>query len=558
MRLVEFMASNKALVSFAIVSTNWKLKKEDPFDTLKPFVLYYLAHDVDNYDNIVSLSDGQSYIKNEFGLTIYLNVLEIVLNRISKDGIVEYNKKSKSYVLKNKKDIHIEQFEEQREHNKESYLKVQQAFYDFLQNKNIQYDNDTASNALISYFCEYGIDVIARNSLDIPKSQLWHFRVGEFVQYIFANNALIEKYIIEIAQGGMISSILFKDETYKKRQQFRNTKIYYDTPLLMHILGYSGKAFQDSAMEMTTLLLNQGAELGCFERNIDELEGILDAYATRYNNHTLSKSYNFEHFITSGVTPRDISEMKAVISSRLRKLKIVVEDFPSYEKYEDNIDWVKFDDHVKTSIHYNDPRRRDNDVQSIAAIYRLRGVRTYKYFETCTALFVTTNKRLSYITRKYFEEEYKHSGKPVIVDDTYLTGLIWSKLNGTSEKLPTLKIMADALASQTIPSEFWNEVVQKVKQYEDENLITHMEYECFVEDLYTKRNIYDVIEDDVEKLNPGSVRDIVDMNYRSRYKEDVEEKERLQEENNLKSQQADDLTQQLIKEKADKYIRPRV
>ena len=44
-------------------------------------------------------------------------------------------------------------------------------------------------------------------------------------------------------------------------------------------------------------------------------------------------------------------------------------------------------------------------------------------------------------------------------------------------------------------------------------------------DLYTKRNIYDVIEDDVEKLNPGSVRDIVDMNYRSRYKEDVEEKE---------------------------------
>ena len=64
-RGILFMANDKSLVSFSLISSFWQRYKKDTIDLLTPFVLYSFS---DLYDdpNIVSLIETKRYIEKEF------------------------------------------------------------------------------------------------------------------------------------------------------------------------------------------------------------------------------------------------------------------------------------------------------------------------------------------------------------------------------------------------------------------------------------------------------------------------------------------------------------
>ena len=400
-RWIVFMANDKSLISFSLISSSWETYHKDTFDMLAPFVFYYIKDKNLSTDEYITIPETKKYLINEFGIEIYSNVLEIVFKRLRNEGYLK--KKNKSYIITSK-EINISEFKSKREIYKTQHQMVLDSFFTFLKEKEIEFKKDVATNAMISYLCKYGKEVISGNVEDpIANGDVWQSRVGRFVSLASESNDNIFECIQSIAKGGMISSVIFQNgKDFKESKKFKNTKIYFDTSLLMHILGYSGEVLKESVKEMATLLEKHGAKLCYFQHNKMELEGILNAYIKLYNNHKLDTSYNFDYFIENDIKPEKITEYIVLLEKNLKLEHLTMEDTPDYSEYERNIDWTSFSKYIIDNILYNDLRKRDNDVQSIAAIYRLRKYEKYTNYESCNALFVTTNSSLAYFTKKIF------------------------------------------------------------------------------------------------------------------------------------------------------------
>lgn len=548
------MANDKSLISFSLISSLWGKYQKDSIDMLVPFVLYSFS-ELNDTDSLVSISDTKEYVEREFGLKILSNVIEIIFKRLSKEEYHILSKNKKQYYLSAGKPD-VTEFKNQRENNRKSNYIVQQEFYKFLDSKNINYEKDVANSALISYLCNYGRNVIAENITVLENGDVWNHRVGEFVQSTSKNNDLVFDYVKNIAKGGMIASIIFTNPTksYNTNRKFKNTTIYYDTSLLMHLLGYSGNALYESVSELTELLQKQNANICYFRHNLEELKGILNAYIRVYNSGKLSESYNFDYFIENNISPETISEYIALLEKNLKNKGLTIKDTPSYQNVKGNIDWIKFDEYLEKNISYINPNRRKNDVESLAAIYRLRTYSTYTNYENCQALFVTTNPSLVYHAKKYFRSDEDRYGIPAIVDDTFLTGFIWLKSENIYDQLPTLKIISDALSSQTLSPEFWNLFLNKVGTYEKQNIITFEEAAQLKIDIFTKKNIYDLTDGNIDKLDHGTLRELLIRNDRERHKVLLEENNKLLNNKKLQENTICELSNKIINSRVEYYL----
>lgn len=557
MRGIEFMSNDKSLISFSLISTTWEKYKKDNIDMIIPFVLYYFKECEDvKVNNIVSISDAKQYIQAEFGMKILSNVLEHIFRRLCNPSHNLLRKGHKEFYLVSK-DIDISDFKHSRETNKITQKIVIDSFFKFLDNKQTIYDTEVASNALINYLCNYGKDVISEHIV-LERGDIWNYRVGEFIEFVSKTDINTFEYIKNIAKGGMISSIIFYNVHVKSKKKFRNTEVYYDTSLLMHILGYSGEALQESVTEMTAILQEQNAKICYFRHNLQEVEGILNAYIALYNQKKLYQSYNFEYFITQNINPETVSEYIVLLEKQLSKKGLTVKETPDYSDQHKNIDWTKFDSYLSDNISYINPKRRKNDVESLAAIYRLRQHDKYDNYETCQALFVSTNRSLVYHSNRYFKFDESKRGVPAIIDDTFLTTLIWLKNDNKNEQLPTLKIIADSLSSQTLPPSFWEAFLTKVENYEKENIITPDEAISFKIEVFTKKSAYDMTDGDIEKLDPSTMQEILRRNDLEKHKEIIKEKNELLKDNTLKDSAIDYLSHKFINSRIEFHLGRRI
>lgn len=557
-RWISFMPNNNSLISFSIISSSWEVYHQDTFDMLTPFVLYYIKEIGIQPLNYISIPETKQFLADEFGIKIYSNVLELVFQRLKKEEYLKFDRKSKAYILA-EKEIDISEFKNKRDSYAIKQNLVLGKFFNSLKDKNISFDEKIATDAIISYLCKYGKDVISGNvDNQIADGDVWKSRVGRFINEMATSKSNVFEYIQDIAKGGMIASVIFQnDNNFKEARNFKNTNIYFDTPLLMHILGYSGAALMESVKEMTVLLIKHGAQLYYFRHNLYELEGILDAYANLYNKNQLNTSYNFDYFIENDIKPERISEYKSLLQKNLQLEKLILVDTPDYDDYGKNIDWTDFTNFISNKINYNDSKRLDNDVSSIASIYRLRKYDIYTSYENCNALFVTTNSSLSYYTNCYFKENGK-SGIPAIVNDNFLTGMLWLKSENDNQQLPTLKIIADSLASQNLSPEFWNAFLSKVQGFEEKDIITSQEAAMLKVDIFTKRNVYDVTDGDIDKLTQSSLKEILKRNDYQRHKEEIEKNEKLRQSNNEKDVIIENLSQDYIASRSEKYINSKI
>lgn len=560
-RGIFFMVNDKSLVSLALMKTNWEEQQKDFVDMLIPFVLYSISSV--KCDEIVSITDTRNKIKNEFGIDIYNNVIETFFKRISSNRHYKnpYLRKEKGTYYRTNEFIDIKSFEQARNIYIQNQEEVINYFLDFLKDKKIDFDETKAKKELISYLCKYGHNLL-ENNLVIRENTIWTKRIGEFIEWSYKSDLSIFNYLKDIAKGGMLSVVYFNsNKEVKISQKFKNTEIYFDTPLLMFILNYSGDALQKTVQELVNLLYDNSATVCTFEHNLIELEGILNAYISRYRNGSLNTSYNFDYLIENDVKPEKIESDIPSLRYMLKAKKIYVKDTPNYNDYWKNIGVSNFDQYLSKNIHYKKDDRRDNDVKSIAAIYQLRDRPIYYRYETCKALFVATNSYLVYHTQKYFKSEEHRNGIPAIVDDTFLTSLLWLKSVKRDDTLPTLKLVADALAAQEPSQTFWDNFIEKLNELKSRDEITEDELVELKYGLFSKKNMFDVTEGDSTKITHETVKIVQQMNFRMQHKEIIEEKEQaINEKNsainekNLYQKKYNESYIELIKEKSIKYI----
>lgn len=545
---VKFMANEKMLVSLALMKTVWEQQQKDHIDMLMPFVLYSISELKENA--IISIAETKSKVCSSFGITIYSNVMETLFRRMSSTQGVRYIRKEGQVFYRTAQEINLDLFKQKQN----IYTKIQQevvdSFLHFLQMQTESIDTEVATNELIAYLCKYGYNLHEDDTVDLNnETSIWTKRIGEFIQTIAKENSVLFGYLKDIAKGGMLSKVYFNtsDVTHnmKRSKKFHNTKIYFDTPLLMYVLGYSGHALQESVEELLSLLLHNGATVHAFEHNLDELGSILEAYVSRYRKGTLDTSYNFDYLIENDVAPEKIENDIPSLRYVLREKNIFIEDTPVYDDYWKNIGHQQFDDYLSQHMRYKKDNRRDNDVASIAAIYRLRAQDYYKYYETCVALFVATNNSLVRHTIEYFKNHEGKKGIPAIVDDTFLTSLLWIKYTPNNESIPRLKLIVDALAAQEPSENFWIKFYERIDELYARREITEEEVIELKYTHFSRKNVFDISEGDVNKITPETVREIQRINFRQQHKEVIAEKDKALEEKSVAEKERDENKRQL-------------
>ncbi len=109
--------------------------------------------------------------------------------------------------------------------------------------------------------------------------------------------------------------------------------------------------------------------------------------------------YSFAPKCTSGFSPSDIEIFIVNLESDLLNTRIEVVDKPPYIP-EYVIDEPKLLEILEEKIPYHSPFAAQRDVDSVAAIMRLRKGGDFFFIEECKALFVTTNNALVSSCRK--------------------------------------------------------------------------------------------------------------------------------------------------------------
>lgn len=554
-----FVTEEKSLISFAILSTEWHEEKKDYLDMFIPFFLQCVEQQRSS-EKFISLKKIKVELRDKFGINLLSNVVEMLARRVANAGYIEI--KHNVCCLTNKK-IDTQAFVERRDMAEKHQKELFDGIALFLQKNypSFKFDQNILEDTFIQYLCKYGRGIVAQSSENteenLVQEELYTYYIGKYISFTKEKDEKYFKYIQEIIYGAMYATALFMQENLKKIQtksKMENLKVFLDTPLLLHILGYSGEEFQESIKELVTILKNLGVQICYWQHNIDELNSILDAYEHHYSNGTLDKSRNFEYFLMKKTTPADISRYKATLSSDLTKLGIFLQEDVEMEK-EELIESNLFEEYLKENMLYRSDTRRLNDVNSICYTYKLRSRKDFRRIENCEYIFVTQNHTLVSLTKKYFKENRSKDEYPAIIDDTLLTSITWIKSETDGKKILNSKIIADAWAAQSVPEAFWEKCIHEMEKLQEHGDISQQEVYQLEYDFLARRQLYEKTDGDINKLNMGDIEAVLKQVEYNRHQEILEEKLKLEQNSNRKEKENVDLKERLIRSRKNEYKR---
>ena len=346
--------------------------------------------------------------------------------------------------------------------------------------------------------------------------------IASFIQHTQETHSSVYGYLERIVQGNMLANAVYLTNPDQPSRGFQRTAVYFDTSFLMFALGHAGQPRKDPCVELLELLYETGADLRCFRHTVDEIQGILEACSVKISSSQLADAHgpSIEYFLTQGFTGSDIELFKNRVEKDLQAMRIQVVDKPPYI-YQHVIDERALSDTLAASINYHNEFALIRDVDSVAAIIRLREGRTFHELENCRAVFVTTNSYLVRASAEFFKTE--DAGRTVgpCITDHALTNLLWVKKPLEAPDLPRKRIIADCYAAVQPSDQLLNAYFDEIKKQRATGKVTADDVYLLRYSLDAKAALMDVTLGDEGAFSQGTVAEILQL-VRARMEADAE------------------------------------
>jgi rRNA maturation endonuclease Nob1 len=432
---------------------------QDYFDYLIPFVLQVLVdHKPDPItDRIIS-----RYISSDFGLIIPQRAIQIILKRISR----AYPLKRESGVFHITGHIPDPNISVKKSEANLHIQAVISGLQEFAERSGHSINKNAATNAVLGFLSEFNIPCLRAylRGTAIPSvkgdKQANIILVSDYVLHLQKTDPERFGSFMILVQGHMLANALLCPDLVNAPKSYNNVSFYFDTPLLIQLLGLEGEFKERAAKELVEQLLNLGGTVKAFAHSRDELDRVLKG-AADFVDSPRGRGTVIMEARRSGTTKSDLLFLAIKAEELLAEIGVKIEETPPYiERYQ--IDEIAFGDILEDEVAYYNPRAREYDINSVRSIYALRSDLKPTSVENCKAVMVSSNSGFSKAAYEYGQSQSASREVSSVITDFSLANMAWLKAPMGAPSIPMMELTAFSYAalrpSKELLSKFLDEV----------------------------------------------------------------------------------------------------
>ena len=279
------------------------------------------------------------------------------------------------------------------------------------------------------------------------------FVIARFIDHTSNHDLAVFEQIVQIFTGVLIEDFIVNIQSLGDLTSYKDLSLYYDTTVLLRLLGTSGTFLQRATIEMHRVLQDLGCRTLYFAHTENEVITILSAVLTAVASGKEVFEETGDAMLSGEISPADLNDYIGTYSERLAALGV----FKSSANYSTTrtADKEQIDEDAFATAIESEAVRQDRtysqhnarrDSTAVAMILRLRGGTQAKDVASCRHIFISRNKLLQRITRKYLidHENYHWTSVPVILTIGQITTVGW--LAGAKD-LEAARVTKDLLSN---------------------------------------------------------------------------------------------------------------
>lgn len=512
-KVVLNMNDSSALITVAMLSTMLKERNADYLELISPFVLTLLPNRI---GDAVDINTIIRKLSADYGFEHFpALVVEKILNRYGKQKHGYVEKRYNVYYVK--KLYESEKFFQNQSKIRDAQSQVINQLCKYLRNNSRYSDIDeNRSRELFLLFLEQK-GLVFVNGIEqlrtITSKDYDIFQVARFVLEEHKNRSTTYGYIVEVVRGFFVyKSIYFfgRDGDINTLSLMKGTTVYFDTPFLIEALGWNSQEGKLAALELMRLISDCGGSMKTFTHLVDEVQGILRAFG---RDVLYRSTFSLQYLLDKQYDQMDISRLIGTLEEKLSSLNISVVNPVSMNELNSNeflpLQVNDFSGEIEKLYRLDYPTTRsDNDVLSIASIYRLRGNASAKSLNNCTAVLVTTNTGLVNIVEEFYKSITTHTVR-YIMSDIDLTSILWLCSWQEKSNLPSIVLLENAYAACAPTKELLDVFGSTIDKLLGEGIINKDEALILRTQYVPRENLIEITQNDPSKVNDKMVLEIL-------------------------------------------------
>lgn len=511
------MNNSNAWISLACVGLN----ADNPYLAFCEYIKYCIYNSSRRRMTIPQIHDS---VNSEFGIDLPFHILESCLKIIIRNGEATLN----NHLIECSGEYDASAFEKTRDEFRETEREIVTGLISFASRHGINFDFDTARAEITNILDkdDLSYNIFANNgapaSIGFPietydtddeiecseteasncSGPLFtvQYVVAKYIQEILysKSDSLHKEYLIKICTGLMVCAGIYQfahKESADKRPGIKGTEFFFDTRLLLRLLGCGNSVATKATIELVDLIKSSGGRIYYYSHTKDEVDNAFKKAVGEMQSGGIPSDDEMRVFACS--INNDITVMslkKATFEEDLRAKGISERPEGTYTdseriKFGFNLDSLKKYMYEKLEWHN---ATIDNDALSI---WETHMKRKNNYSEYCGGrnklpVFVTTNTVLPRITLSFKTDGTAGSEKlqwninrlPVITD-TRLMCRIWSPVTQV-DNLPKLCLCANVMGALRPTKKYINSLKSKVELLKSKGIGAEIDLPVFFDDKF--------------------------------------------------------------------------
>lgn len=468
-RAVRAYAFLDASLSVADGSSN---PVRDALDCFLPFVAAGVTNQAGDQLDLTVL---QKYLRETFGFDVPIYALQQFTGPLRRDGHLNYDAATGVHICIGR----TQDFLKEQTRTLASFDDLEDRISRFAKSSGLQGPLLSASwlDALISFLkeaddVELSKVVTVKGVMTKQGAQIEHSIIGRFVEDAHKNDRDAFSSVLSVFKGILIADFISAGVQASLEENVKDLVVYYDTRLLMRLLGTSGKLLGDATGELHRHLTDIGCSTQFLHVTESEVDNIIKAIIEAKDSGNSIYGETGEALDSGECTVTKLrmlngSFVETLAQKNVFESKDRLVGIAGIAKFQ--IDETGFDSYLKSEAekrdkHYS-PENRRNDAQALGTVMVFRRGHTSRDALKSKRLFITDNRLLAAASRRYLVDQgqLKWVDCPPMLDVGQFTTIMWIlRAKRLEDTAVTSRLLANCFAAYRPEPEWFDKFVEAI------------------------------------------------------------------------------------------------